>query len=64
LFHTIPFESSNAAETISDIIDVESRKRANFVHNLDTREYGMCDGIQLLQVRQHTGIIVSNQSPC
>ena len=40
------------------------QKRANFIYDLDTREYGMCDGIYLLQVRQHTGIIVKNQSPC
>ena len=49
---------------ISDLVDVENRKRAYFVHNLNTGEYSMCDRIELLQVRQHTGIIVNDQSPC
>jgi len=54
-------ESSNPAKTISNVIDVENRKGANFVYDLDTREYGICDRSQLLRVRQHTEIIVNNQ---
>ena len=49
---------------ISDLVDIENRKRAYFVHNLNTGEYSMYDRIELLQVRQYTGIIVNNQSPC
>jgi len=52
----ILFESSDAAKKISHLIDGENRKRANFVYDLDTRGYGMFDRIELLQVRQHTGI--------
>ena len=51
-------------KTISNAIDVEIRRWANFVYNLDTRKYDMCDRSQLLQVRQYTGMILNDQSPC
>jgi len=49
---------------ISDLVDIENRKRAYFVHNLNIGEYSMYDRIELLQVRQYIGIIVNNQSSC
>jgi len=63
LLHEFLLESLNAAKTISDLIDVGNTKGADLVKDLDTREYGMCDRIQLLQVRQHTSILVNDQSP-
>jgi len=64
LLHEFLLASSNAAKTISNVIDVENRKGANFVYDLDTREYNMCDRSQLLQVRQYTGITINDQLPC
>ena len=61
LLHEFHLASSNAAKTISNVIDIENRKGANFVYDLDTREYSMT---QLPQVRQHTSILVNDQSPC
>ena len=58
--HEFLLESSNAVKTINNIIDVENRKWANFVYDLDTRKYDMCDRSQLLQVRQYTGMIVND----
>ena len=61
--HRIPFESSGAAKTINHVIDVGNRKEANFVYDLDTKECSMCDSLELLQIRQHTGILVNGQVP-
>jgi len=61
--HGIPLALSIAAKTISDAIYIENRKGANLVYNLDTRKYSLRDGIHLLQVRQHTEILVNDQSP-
>jgi len=60
LLHKFHLESSNAAKIISNVDEVEHRKGADFVYDLNTRKYDMCDRSQLLQVRQHTGIIVND----
>ena len=60
MLHKLHLESSNAAKIISNVDEVEHRKGADFVYDLNTRKYDMCDRSQLLQVRQHTGIIVND----